>query len=230
MLKRGFTLAEVLITIGIIGVVAALSTPAIMRNTQNAKIGPQLAKFVSTLETGIQAICTDQERLYFRDVITESGDLSTVAKIDAIVGKYIKAKVHPASKFPEIKKLKENANLPSSGPGGEAATLATPDKYYIFPDKSALGVTNCTLGANTGEKPVCQIYAILPGFTMKSKLTLGKDVFALYIDTEGNVRTPGEVGFAEGTDTCSEEQILANNTSGFFCVDRISENGWKAHW
>ena len=92
MLKRGFTLAEVLITIGIIGVVAALSTPAIMRNTQNAKVGPQLAKFVSTLETGIQAICTDQERLYFKDIITSSGDLTTVAKIDDIAGKFIKAK------------------------------------------------------------------------------------------------------------------------------------------
>ena len=223
MLKRGFTLAEVLITIGIIGVVASLSTPAIMRNTQNAKVGPQLAKFVSTLETGIQAICTDQERLYFKDIITSSGDLTTVAKIDDIAGKFIKAKPHDASKFPDIKRLNESKDLPNG------AEIGTPVKYYLFPDKSALGVVDCTLGANEGDSKVCQIYAILPGFTNKSKLTLGKDVFAFYIDLEGNVQTPGEAGFTGG-DTCEEADILANNTSGFFCVDRISENGWKTHW
>lgn len=47
---KGFTLAEVLITLGIIGVVAALTAPALVQNAGTAKIGPTLAKVVSTLE------------------------------------------------------------------------------------------------------------------------------------------------------------------------------------
>jgi len=54
MKKFGFTLAEVLITLGIIGVVAALTTPALVKNSGKAKIGPSLAKFVNTLETGVE--------------------------------------------------------------------------------------------------------------------------------------------------------------------------------
>ena len=49
-MKQGFTLAEVLITLGIIGVVAALTAPALVQNAGNAKVGPTLTKVVPTLE------------------------------------------------------------------------------------------------------------------------------------------------------------------------------------
>ncbi len=50
MKKRGFTLAEVIITLGIIGVVAALTTPALYHNVATADIGPKLAKFRATVD------------------------------------------------------------------------------------------------------------------------------------------------------------------------------------
>lgn len=46
--KKGFTLAEVLITLGIIGVVAALTMPSIIANYQKKVISVRLKKFVST--------------------------------------------------------------------------------------------------------------------------------------------------------------------------------------
>lgn len=57
--KLGFTLAEVLITLGIIGVVAALTAPALVKNSGRAKVGPALAKFVNTFETGMSQMMTD---------------------------------------------------------------------------------------------------------------------------------------------------------------------------
>lgn len=52
-MKKGFTLSEVLITLGIIGVVAALTTPVLMSNIQEKKVYPALAKFSSTMSNGI---------------------------------------------------------------------------------------------------------------------------------------------------------------------------------
>ena len=50
MTKRfGFTLAEVLITLGIIGVVAAMSIPTLIANTNSAKFKSQFKKTVATL-------------------------------------------------------------------------------------------------------------------------------------------------------------------------------------
>jgi prepilin-type N-terminal cleavage/methylation domain-containing protein len=50
MLKKGFTLAEVLVTLGIVGVVAALTIPTLQANVQRQQIGPAVAKAVNTME------------------------------------------------------------------------------------------------------------------------------------------------------------------------------------
>lgn len=48
-MKKGFTLAEVLITLGIIGVVAAMTIPTLIQNTNSVKFASQFKKTVSTL-------------------------------------------------------------------------------------------------------------------------------------------------------------------------------------
>ena len=50
MKKYGFTLAEVLITLGILGVIAALTIPGLMLDSRRAQIGPKLAAAVSAFE------------------------------------------------------------------------------------------------------------------------------------------------------------------------------------
>ncbi len=42
-IKKAFTLAEILITLGIIAVVAALTTPALIQHAASAKIGPAMS-------------------------------------------------------------------------------------------------------------------------------------------------------------------------------------------
>ena len=56
MKKSGFTLAEVLITLGIIGVVAAMTIPTLIANTISAKFRSQFKKTISTLnQAGLMA-------------------------------------------------------------------------------------------------------------------------------------------------------------------------------
>ena len=54
--EEGFTLAEVLITLGIIGVVAAMTIPTLIANTNGAKFRSQFKKTLSTLnQAGLMA-------------------------------------------------------------------------------------------------------------------------------------------------------------------------------
>lgn len=53
MTKRGFTLAEVLITLGIIGVVAAMTLPTLIANTNSKKFASQFKKSISTLKQAV---------------------------------------------------------------------------------------------------------------------------------------------------------------------------------
>ena len=57
--KYGFTLAEVLITLGIIGVVAAITIPTLMKNTQDAEFKTAWKKAFSELSQANQQIITD---------------------------------------------------------------------------------------------------------------------------------------------------------------------------
>lgn len=49
-----FTLAEVLITLGIIGIVAALTLPPVVQNYRNQAVGAKLSKFYSLVNQAIQ--------------------------------------------------------------------------------------------------------------------------------------------------------------------------------
>ena len=73
--KNGFTLAEVLITLGIIGVVAALTAPQLNSNVAGQKIGPSLSTFSKTFEDAVQKYFVVQEKssLGYNDIDALSG-------------------------------------------------------------------------------------------------------------------------------------------------------------
>ena len=64
-MKKGFTLAEVLITLGIIGIVAAMTLPAVVQKKQKLETSARLKKFYSTMQ---QAIIYSE---------TENGEMQT---------------------------------------------------------------------------------------------------------------------------------------------------------
>ena len=83
MKRAGFTLAEVLITLGIVGVVSALVLPTFTTKMQTAKVGPRLAKAVAAFEQANIAILNDEQadelsatdyiespEVYFRDALS----------------------------------------------------------------------------------------------------------------------------------------------------------------
>lgn len=52
-MKKGFTLAEVLITLGIIGVVSAMTMPSLIQSTQNKELEVRLKTTYNELNPGL---------------------------------------------------------------------------------------------------------------------------------------------------------------------------------
>ena len=71
----GFTLAEVLITLGIVGVIAAITLPTLTQSTTTAQIGPKLAKAASAFEQANKALLDayDVDRLSDTDLSSPRG-------------------------------------------------------------------------------------------------------------------------------------------------------------
>ena len=70
-LKKGFTLAEVLITLAIIGVVAAIVMPSVMSNYQYKSVGVKLSKFMATVEAAARPFVVNNDN--FSVTTTGSG-------------------------------------------------------------------------------------------------------------------------------------------------------------
>lgn len=79
-MKKGFTLAELLVTLGIVSVIAVLTLPSLFNNATNAKIGPSLAKAVASFEHANKAYF-DELKL---DALTDSDDLEESETIAGI--------------------------------------------------------------------------------------------------------------------------------------------------
>ena len=58
-MKIGFTLAEVLITLGIIGVVAAITIPNMINNSKAAKLRSQFLKAHSSVQQAYRLMLAD---------------------------------------------------------------------------------------------------------------------------------------------------------------------------
>ena len=71
MRKLGFTLAEVLITLGIIGVIATLTLPSLMTNTAEREYATAWKKAISALTEAVQMNMA-MDNINFDDLIDES--------------------------------------------------------------------------------------------------------------------------------------------------------------
>ena len=68
-MKKGFTLAEVLITLAVIGVVATLTMPNLIGNYQNRVLITQLQKTLNTVANGVSKAMEERTAERFSDVV-----------------------------------------------------------------------------------------------------------------------------------------------------------------
>ena len=84
--KSGFTLAEVLITLGIIGVVAAMTLPAINAHYRKKEIPVKLKKFTSTMQNALNMATVDYGSASSWDYPSKQNNAD---QIDDFVNKYL---------------------------------------------------------------------------------------------------------------------------------------------
>ena len=82
MKKKGFTLAEVLITLTVIGIVAAITLPSLTTNVQKAQTGSTLAKAINSLES-FPSVLIENDTLFLLAIKTSI--IFLLSKKDSIV-------------------------------------------------------------------------------------------------------------------------------------------------
>ena len=250
MKKLGFTLAEVLITLGIVGVVAALTAPALVQNAGSAQIGPKLAKAVNTIEVatesclvaeGASKVTAIASGTAPADFGTSFGEkLSNYMKISEISNKSLKGKWEGSV----IKAYNGGAYRSESGPFNNstfgAGTFSSPAVKFMSKDGMIYSFyyTNRMLSkANnasaTPSKQIIGTVAIDINGTAKPN-TGGKDIFLFSWFNDGSLKPVGSTGWnpfapeidddnLHWTKACNDKKV----TSGWACAGSIFENNLK---
>ena len=248
MKKSGFTLAEVLITLGIIGVVAALTAPALIQNAGNAKIGPTLQKVKSTIENANERMLTDNEvsSLY---AITSNNALSYAANLVSYISgsSYNTTELDPSTASSAISPgygvYKTATYSGSTGTiTGTTTSVYTPNSVYLFQfsdsiDLSFWANTNAYTANGSFTSPYMGMIVDING-ALTSPNRYGKDLFWFIIDKSGRVIPYGGKTHAwlTGISTarwnsssgyCNSTGVYSSSYGGETCAGSIFDNNLK---
>ena len=170
--RFGFTLAEVLITLGIIGVVAAMTIPTLISNTNSAKFKSQYKKTLSTLnQAGLMG--TTQYDLDWASAT--SADSTCKPDSEASFCSLLSGTLSGATKYDSAAAIKMSDGSTSYTNSVTAAIPGTLG-YYQLADGSLVaypsGATNCTWDATASGASWSSLVSTCGGFIDVNGATL----------------------------------------------------------
>ena len=239
--NHGFTLAEVLITLGIIGIVAALTLPQMIQNYQKKEMANKLKKFYSTMTQAIKRSEIENAEMKYWYELDDIG--SNSVKAQSVAEKYLLPYLNVVKVVPNNKNLVSWQALNGQASGSDLTGNGngfSSNNYYVLSDGTIL-----RFSAGRGIR----VHVDLNG--VKRPNTYGKDVFIFTISgftTSNGSSTrssykfiPGSFDqFGSGTfhDFISRDVLLNNNSKsrtcssindswGWACAVLIMKDGWE---
>ena len=174
--KAGFTLAEVLITLGIIGVVAAMTIPTLISNTNSAKFKSQYKKTLSTMNQAA-LMATAQYDLDYASLTAACGNSGGTEKPDvtASMCALINGTLSGATYYSAASSMKIPGSTASYTINASPVVANTSMHAYQLADGSVIAfgnVTSCTLAPGdsiTTLASTCRGFIDVNGPTLPNK-------------------------------------------------------------
>lgn len=222
---KGFTLAEVLITITMIGIIASMTLPALNNNVQRQQAGPALMKAINSLESANKAAIQDNGVRHLAEI---NGVSHSWFYLQNVLARYANTSMVP---FPE----NGYVGMAELGEGQSRIGLvfATQDglTYFGIPDRNGLGIADGRL-SDSQFGQFYTVYVDVNG-SAKGPNIMGRDLFVLIVDSSGEVLPKGSSGWATyiGGENQSWEttctNLSENNQDPSNCAGSIAENNGR---
>ena len=220
---KGFTLAEVLITLGVIGVVAALTLPTVMSNYRKSVVETRIAKFYTIANQAVKLSEVENGPMKYwetpNDITTDDGPningSTTVVSSSNMLEWYNKY----LAKYLKTVKIEETndyeGKLALYFPDGSLALIST-SSWLFYPNAKDLNVALNSQDLADRDRTVSGTKY----FTFYFYSELGTGVQPLqyqYSYTDEQLRTLPDIGCT--TQMPTNERAL--------CALLIARNGWK---
>ena len=224
--RVAFTLAEVLITLGIIGVVAAITLPTLIQNYQKQVLVTQLKKVVNTLENNSRKILADEgvDSLKDTPLYSADGSISDGAHDFKLNKDYFEKhyKLIPLSETTEYAKFIKS--IKNSIGGG----IDEINNYYSS-DGACISVSSYIGNSSLGPEFLIDINCD------KRPNKVGYDRFYISILENGlialnNNGLEAADCSSEFLDELEENAAMQLIFGGDACFKRIVQDGWKINY
>ena len=212
ILKKGFTLSEVLVTLGIIGVVSAMTVPTLMQNYQRKTYVAQLHKFYNELSQASIRYMAERNALNLK----EAG-----LKSDTAVDNFLK------SNFKVIKTCTKQADCmaPSYKKMSGATSWSSSRKMYMV----------LASGASFGYGAVTNSNDIAISFDLdingqQGPNVVGRDFFVISLYSNGllDESVPHLApATKEERENMYQSGCIANNANWTGCFGKILNDNWE---
>ena len=237
--KNGFTLAEILITLGVIGFVVAMTMPVLIANYQKKVTVVKLKKEYSELNSVLKQAVVD-----YGSTSTWTDWPSDVWNKDGLSEQWVNKYIIPYTKVLKHGDIYQNSKLglPTVVDLNGGANAATTSYSIVKPDGVIWGFMP---NVNNGTGVRVHIYINIP---KNKKAVLGKDVFTFVIYSSdknivkawGQGHTRSELMAEGGMPNSSPQNELPNSGScnkmgrsnsyalpGAACAALIMLDGWQ---
>lgn len=240
MKKHGFTLAEVIVTLGVVGVIAALTLPIVSNSAAKSQVGPKLAKAVSVWEQANIVMLEDEDVIAITEgfkTTTGTGSSATTTlnftEYKTALSEHIKmidTSTSNSSSTNSIFSVDINGNWVSLFNNENQSFETTNGIRYAYT------VDNISSDDNLETPPHKQrigYLAIDIDSDSDSKNIVGKDIFCFALYNDGSLRAIGSENWNEGETsklyTASEGGCPNSTSSNYnaYCTGSIVENGYK---
>ena len=248
MKKRlnGFTLAEVLLSLAIIGVIAALTIPGLFSRFSNAHTGSTLARTVEQIELGCRKIIETANMEYTQNGDTPTDTLGGISLDDiphATTDKsgtdsFAEAIEDVAPSYWAISELDltdtestaigtDSNTYDGSTQSAYAEDISKAKKYKFAKIPANVYIVNTCDSATDDDlsEPdfvIAKLFIDVDGYD-KGKSAFGKDLFAFELLNNGRVVPYGKDSY---TTDCKEGYVK----DGYACAARVMADGWKVNY
>ncbi|MCM1338218.1 MAG: type II secretion system GspH family protein [Muribaculaceae bacterium] len=213
-MRKGFTLSEILITLGIVGVVAVLTVPSVMKNYRNRMYVAQLQKVYSQISDAAQAIMNDDhvDNFYETSAISQG--------VGYFLNNYFKNIKTNCGVGTNLCVGANYTNLNGTSVGGIVGTCV----------QTVNGAAIC--GSYTSTNKVFSIFVDVNGAAEPN--IAGRDVFAMDIKQDASMsdygsgsNVPGTAGLGAANCGSGTDNIFSAAAG---CVTAVIEAGWKMEY
>ena len=234
-MKKGFTLSEVLIALSIVGIVAVLTIPSVMKNYSNRLYVSQLQKAYNEISEAAQSIMNDEHTDNFKETLASA---KNPAGCPGDMTKCTEGPMYFLTHY--FKSIKKNCGGTHSD-----RTCAKHSDFYKSLDNvtlNSLGADSCILtasgvticaGYNPNESVRC-LSLLVDVNGLSEPNVAGRDVFSMDVHSNGSLSDWGSACIDNhkgwGKNSCGIDKNGSLIQAAAGCLNSVIDAGWKIEY